>query len=115
MGTDCGAAVTLRGGSAAKIYRRRFPGTVHDPLGAQAVVFAMLLDRDETVRRDQLAWLEQLCASGRGAADASRSWPEVMQVAPEARLPLIELAVPALRQMSPAQMREFLGGGEGAG
>ena len=31
-----------------------------------------------------------------------------MQLAPEARLPLVELAVPALRQMSPAQMREFL-------
>ena len=31
-----------------------------------------------------------------------------MKLAPEARLPLVELAVPALRQMSPAQMREFL-------
>ena len=40
--------------------------------------------------------------------------PEVMNLAPEARLPLVEQAVPALRQMSPAQMREFLNASEGA-
>ena len=34
--------------------------------------------------------------------------PEVRKLAPEARLPLVEMAVPALRQMTPAQMREFL-------
>ena len=32
---------------------------VQDPLGAQAAVFALLLDPDEAVRRDQLAWLER--------------------------------------------------------
>ena len=40
----------------------------------------------------------------------ARCLPEVRKLAPEARLPLVELAVPALRQMSPAQMREFLAG-----
>ena len=39
-----------------------------------------------------------------------RIMSEVMKLAPEARLPLVERAVPALRQMSPAQMREFLDG-----
>lgn len=80
---------------------------VQDPLGAQAVVFAMLLDRDETVRRDQLAWLGSY-AHPAVVRQMQSILTEVTQVAPEARLPLIELAVPALRQMSPAQMREFL-------
>ncbi len=36
--------------------------------------------------------------------------PEVRKLAPEERLPTVELAIPALRQMTPAQMREFLSG-----
>jgi hypothetical protein len=36
--------------------------------------------------------------------------PEVRALAPEERLPLVELAIPALRQMTPAQMRDFLSG-----
>ena len=33
-------------------------GAVRDPLGAQAMVFALLLDPGEPVRRAQLAWLD---------------------------------------------------------
>jgi hypothetical protein len=82
---------------------------VHDPLGAQAAVFALLLDPVEEVRREQLAWLGRY-AHPAVARQMRAIMPEVMSLAPEARLPLVELAVPALRQMTPAQVREFLAG-----
>jgi Zn-dependent protease with chaperone function len=79
----------------------------HDPLGAQALVLALLLDLNEGIRRDQLAWLDRY-AHPAVVRQTRAILQEAMKVAPEARLPLVELAVPALRQMSPAQMREFL-------
>ncbi|WP_422927836.1 M48 family metallopeptidase [Singulisphaera sp. PoT] len=80
---------------------------VRDPLSAQAVVFALLLDADESVRGSQLGWLEQhvLPASVR---ETRMILPEVSRLAPEARLPLVELAAPALRRMTPAQLHDFL-------
>jgi Zn-dependent protease with chaperone function len=82
---------------------------VRDPLGAQATVFALLLDPRDDVARKQLAWL------GRHAHPAvvrqmRTLVPDVWKLAPEERLPLVELAVPALRQMTPAQLRDFLAG-----
>ena len=80
---------------------------LHDPLGAQATVFALLLDPQETVCREQLDWLDQY-AHPAVVRQMRAVMAEVMKLAPEERLPLVERAVPALRQMSPAQMREFL-------
>ena len=82
---------------------------VQDPLGAQATVFAMLLDPAEAVLRQQLSWLDQY-AHPAVVRQMRAVLADVRKLAPEARLPLVELAVPALRQMSPAQMREFLAG-----
>jgi hypothetical protein len=82
---------------------------VRDPLGAQAAVYALLLAPDEAVLRAQLAWLE---THGLPAL-ARETWkllPEARRLAPESRLPLVELAVPALRQMTPAQARDFFRG-----
>jgi Zn-dependent protease with chaperone function len=82
---------------------------VRDPLGAQAAVYALLLDPDEAVRRAQLSWLEThgLPALAR---ETRTILPEARRLAPESRLPLVELAVPALRQMSPAQAHDFFRG-----
>jgi Zn-dependent protease with chaperone function len=79
----------------------------HDPLGAQALVLAMLLDENESVCQEQLAWLDRY-AHPAVVRQTRAILPEAVKLAPEARLPLVERAVPALRQMSPAQMREFL-------
>ena len=82
---------------------------VQDPLGAQAVVFALLLDPADAVRQGQLAWLQRhvhpavVRLMGAVVSDAQR-------IAPEARLPLVELSIPALRQMSRAQVHDFLAG-----
>jgi Zn-dependent protease with chaperone function len=84
---------------------------VREPLGAQAAVYALLLDPDESVRNSQLNWLE---TNGLPAlvSMTRRILPEALRLAPESRLPLVELAVPALRQMSPAQSRDFFKGVE---
>jgi hypothetical protein len=88
---------------------RTLAGQVRDPLGAQATVFALLLDPRDDVARKQLDWL------GRHVHPAvvrqmRTLVPEISKLAPEERLPVVELAVPALRQMTPAQLRDFLTG-----
>jgi len=80
---------------------------VRDPLSAQATVFALLLDLDDSVEATQLSWL------GRHAIPAAVRetrliLPDVRQLAPESRLPLVELAAPALRRLTPGQLHDFL-------
>ena len=79
---------------------------VRDPLGAQGVIFALLLDPDESVPRTQLAWLQSYCLPA-AVHEARKIQVDVQRLAPEARLPLVELAAPALCQMTAAQFREF--------
>jgi len=81
---------------------------VHDPLGAHALVCAFLLADDGTARAKQL---EEL---GRATSDAvrqetNRVWPDVQGIPPHARIPLVDLALPALRRLSPAQFEQFRG------
>ena len=95
-----------------RTYRRRFPRSsrIHSVLRPLFSLCCSTLT--EAVCRQQLAWLDQY-AHPAVVRQMRAILPEVMKLAPEARLPLVELAVPALRQMSPAQMREFLERGEG--
>lgn len=82
--------------------------SVHEPFGANAVVYALLLDpADEAVRRRQL---ERIAANTPPALvdEARRVFPAVVQLDPRARLPLAEMAIPALRQLSPGQFREMV-------
>ena len=78
----------------------------HSSHDAVALVFALLLDPREDARATQL---DNLAAH----ADASlvartrQLYPDVASLAPYIRLPLIETAVPALRQQSPAQYTAF--------
>jgi hypothetical protein len=80
---------------------------VREPLGAQAAVFALLIDDDATVRQTQVEWLTAHALPAL-AQETRKAFPVVRQLAPERRLPLVEMALPALRQMSPAQFHEFL-------
>jgi Zn-dependent protease with chaperone function len=80
----------------------------HDPLGAHALVCAFLLADDATAREKQLAEL------GRATSDAVRQetiriWPDVQGIPTHARIPLVDLALPALRRLSPAQFEQFRG------
>ncbi|MCO5763349.1 MAG: M48 family metalloprotease, partial [Chromatiaceae bacterium] len=89
---------------------RELPATLRwaarEPYGAQALVFALLLDGDEGIRQRQLAHLETHLKSGLGA-ETLRLWPSVLATAREFRLPLVDLSLPALRQLSAPQAETF--------
>ncbi len=96
-------------GYAAQILRQLPPGVVsaaREPYGARALIYAMLIDPDPGPRAAQL---ERLAAhADQGVFHATeRLLPQVEQLDRSVRLPLIDLAVPALRSLSPAQYRAF--------
>ena len=80
----------------------------HDPFAARAVVYALLMDADPESRKLQL---EILDAKGeRGVPELTRKLlPEVERLGPAHRLPLIDLALPALRDLSASQYERFQG------
>ena len=80
----------------------------HDPFAARAVVYALLMDADPESRKLQL---EILDAKGeRGVPGLTRKLlPEVERLGPAHRLPLIDLALPALRDLSASQYERFQG------
>lgn len=83
---------------------------VHEPSGARAVVYALLLDRDDEAVRG--AQLDRLGASAGPSSPSARRQvegilPVVRGLAPEQRLPLVAMAVPALKQLSRDQLASF--------
>lgn len=79
---------------------------VHEAYGARAVIFALLLDKEAGVRQKQFQALEKYIR------------PDVVQLThvvskivdgldTRTRLPLVDMALPALRAMTEPQYREF--------
>jgi Zn-dependent protease with chaperone function/uncharacterized tellurite resistance protein B-like protein len=75
-------------------------------LGASTLVYALLLSDDDATRGKQL---DELAAATSAAVrqETLRVLPEVQAVATHAKLPLIDLAIPGLRHLSPAQFQQF--------
>lgn len=86
------------------------PSVVHvaarDPYGARAVLYALLLDRDAAIRERQYAELAKHSEPD-VVALTRKLQPEVFSIDVRARLPLVDLSLPALRALSPAQYRAF--------
>jgi Zn-dependent protease with chaperone function len=78
----------------------------HEPFGARAVVYAMLLDREKKPRRLQLERLERH-ADKTVYQETLKLAPEVETLPDETRLPLVDIAIPALSRLSPAQYEAF--------
>ncbi len=79
-----------------------------EPFGACALVYALLLDPDDDqVRARQLSGI-QAHATPEVFRELKRVIPQLDGLAPEARLPLVELAVPALRRLTQDQFRAFV-------
>ena len=77
-----------------------------DPFGACALVYGLLLDRDPALRTLQ----EQMVESHEGGALAGelrRLAPALETLEPQVRLPLLDLALPALRSLSRDQFRRL--------
>ena len=78
----------------------------HEPYGARALVYALLLDRDPEPRRLQLAHLEAAADDG-VHEETVRLAPVVERLDPRARLPVLEIALPALRALTTWQYQRF--------
>ena len=79
----------------------------YEPFGARAIVFALLVDRDNAEIRDgQRRWLAQYTEPGI-VQEVEAVLPEVLRLAPESRLPLVAMIVPALRRLSHEQFDRF--------
>jgi len=74
--------------------------------GAIALVYAMLLSDDVQVRAAQMKELDGI-TSEFIRSETLRLLPAAREVAVRARLPVVDLVLPALRQLSPAQFQQF--------
>jgi Zn-dependent protease with chaperone function len=77
-----------------------------DPLGAHALVCAFLLAQDAAAREKQLDDLGR-STSEEVRDETRRIWPDVQGIPPQARIPLVDLTLPALRRLSPSQFEQF--------
>jgi Zn-dependent protease with chaperone function len=79
---------------------------VHDPSGARAVVLALLTAREPDVRQKQF---QALAGSDDILENETQAIAQLLEPASrETRLPLLDLALPTLRRLSPTQYQEFM-------
>jgi Zn-dependent protease with chaperone function len=78
----------------------------HEPYGARALVYALLLDHEAVPRQRQLAHLKEAADPG-VYEETLRLMPLVEQLDMRARLPLLDMSLPALRSLIPAQYGLF--------
>lgn len=77
-----------------------------DPLRACALIYALLLDADEAIRRGQLERLERE-ADRNVVAETKQLTGPIGEVGDASRLPLLDLCIPALKTLSERQYRTF--------
>ncbi len=94
---------------AAEIVAAMPPAVVdaaHDPYGARAVIYASLLDVDQSIRAVQLDALQRL-AEPDVYELTLKLLSSVDQLDVRAYLPLVDMTLPALRALSPSQYQSF--------
>ncbi len=87
-------------------FSEKVQSAAREPLDATALIYAMLLSPEENLRAKQLTELARRAAPGVGDETAAL-WPEVAPIAARARLPLVNLALPALRHLRPDELEQF--------
>ena len=79
----------------------------HDPWASRGLIYAMLLDTDETVRDRQLAHIDDYAEPG-VPEQVRRLHPSVLDTDALHRVTLIEMAMPALKELSESQYKRFM-------
>jgi Zn-dependent protease with chaperone function/uncharacterized tellurite resistance protein B-like protein len=96
--------------SYAADWRSKLPETLstaaRDPMSAVALIYALLLSKDDAMRATQLDQL-QTRVEPAICQEAARLFPAVNTLESAARLPLASLSMTALRQLSAAQYAQF--------
>lgn len=80
----------------------------HEPFAARAVIYFLVLDDDEEIRTKQLQHLEISADSG-VYEETIRLVSQVELIKPEYRLPLVEMSLATLRQLTKPQYKLFRG------
>lgn len=81
-------------------------GAVASPAGATALIHALLIGKEEAISAQQFALLEGMLPPE--AIETIRALvAEKTAMRPEQRLPLVDLALPALKSLSPGEYRQF--------
>jgi Zn-dependent protease with chaperone function len=84
-----------------------FKAAARQPLDATALLYAILLDENEELRTKQLAEIARRV--GQAVTDQTRNLaPEAAALAAHARLPVVNLALPALRQLKTSEYQTFM-------
>lgn len=87
-------------------FSEKILSAAREPLDATALIYAMLLSPDDVLRANEITELSRRAAPGVGEKTAA-IWPEVAPIVSRARLPLVNLALPALRQLRPDEFEQF--------
>jgi Zn-dependent protease with chaperone function len=77
-----------------------------DPFGASTLIFALLLHKEETVKKKQIEIINKTGVPGL-STQTLQLVPDVASIDISYRLPLLELAIPALKIMSAKQYEVF--------
>ncbi|WOO43416.1 M48 family metallopeptidase [Rubellicoccus peritrichatus] len=81
--------------------------SIHATLEARAVIFALLLDKDQSMRHQQIQFLEK--DAGMELTDAVRALaPKVDTLGQDKRLPTLDLALPSLAGLNESQYRDLI-------
>jgi Zn-dependent protease with chaperone function len=77
-----------------------------DAIGAEAIIYSLLLSREPKLQKEQLALIPEASSPGIGR-EVKRIQATVAELPTRTRLPLVDLAIPALRQLSVGQFQHF--------
>ncbi len=77
-----------------------------DPYGARMLIYFLLLDSDGTIRSKQMAIIKEQ-AEPEVFQTLEKAIPNLGAIQPQMRLPIIDLAIPALRFLSKGQYAAF--------
>lgn len=115
--TALGAGILLSAGAPteqhlnyAADWRSKLPETLstaaRDPMSAVALIYALLLSKDDAMRATQLQQLQTKTLPAI-CQETARLFPAVNALESAARLPLASVTMTALRRLSPAQYAQF--------
>ena len=78
----------------------------HDPFGAQSLMFALLMADEDSTFEEQLTNLETHCTEA-VIREIGILHPKAATIDPRAKLPLVDMAIPSLRQLTKDQYTSF--------
>jgi Zn-dependent protease with chaperone function len=78
----------------------------HEPYGARAIIYSLILDKDASIRQQQMSTLKEFGDYGIYELTAKLQ-SEIDNLDAYIRLPLINISLPALREMSLGQFKLF--------